>query len=75
MSLSRFVTFDFRQSASKFSCPIPTPHYFLRPPYLFFAERSVSAERVLKEGRLSIEGIGEELLNKEGLGGGAPQKE
>jgi len=47
----------------------------LRPPYLFFAERSVSAERVLKEGRLSIEGIGEELLNKEGLGGGAPQKE
>jgi len=56
MSLSRFVTFDFRQSASKFSCPIPTPHYFFEAPYLFFAQRSVSAERILSEG-VSVEKV------------------
>ena len=48
MSLSRFVTFDFRQSASKFSCPIPTPHYFLRPLYLFFVEQDKWIQWIIK---------------------------
>jgi len=67
MSLSRFVTFDFSQSASKFSCPIPTPHYFFETPYLFFAQRSVSEEKVLRAGVSEEKVLGEELLSNNSI--------